>query len=291
MTYSLVQNNTDKKQRADVLLTNAYPQYSRAALTKLFNMGLVKNEVKQLKPGDKIQPNNSVYADVSPIEKVADSIDMPIMYQDENIIVVNKPAGVISHARGRYWDEPSVASFIREKVSGFEGERAGIVHRLDRATSGVMVCAKNPETLSYLQKQFSNRTVSKTYVALVNGLVEPKKGLIDVPLSRNPNKPQTFIVSASGKPAQTKYIIISNQDNISAVKLQPLTGRTHQLRIHMQYINKPIIGDVLYNGDANQRLMLHAHTISINVPNIGKKTFIAPIPKEFIKLCKQLSTL
>ena len=291
MAFASIINQTVKPLRADILLASFYPQYSRAALAKLFDMNLIQKNSKAIKPGEKIQPNISISADISPIEQIADVIDIPIIYQDDNIIVVNKPAGIISHARGKHWDEASVASFIRDKVSNLSGERAGIVHRLDRATSGVMVCAKNSATLSFLQKQFSNRLVKKTYIAIVNGDIEPKKGIIDIPLARNPSKPQTFAVNANGKSAQTEYHVICQEGNFSALQLHPLTGRTHQLRIHLQYLNKPIIGDSLYGGQEYKRLMLHAHSITINIPDKGVKTFIAPLPKDFNNLCNQLSTL
>lgn len=291
MSFTSIVNQTDKSVRADVLLASFYPQYSRAALTKLFDMNLIQKNSVVIKPGEKVQPNISISADISPIEQVADVIDIPIIYQDNNIVVVNKPVGMISHARGKYWDEASVASFIRDKISGMEGERAGIVHRLDRATSGVMVCAKNTNTMSFLQKQFSKRSVQKTYIAIVNGDLVPKKGIIDIPLARNPSKPQTFIVNASGKSAQTEYHVICQQGKFSAIQLHPLTGRTHQLRIHLQYLNKPIVGDTLYGGQEHKRLMLHAHSITINTPDKGMQTFIAPLPKDFSSLCNQLSTL
>ncbi|MDQ5885327.1 MAG: rRNA synthase [Patescibacteria group bacterium] len=291
MSFTTIINKTQNPLRADVLLASFYPQYSRAALTKLFDMNLIQKNSVAIKAGEKIQPNISIFADISPIEQVADVIDIPIIYQDDNIIVVNKPAGMISHARGKYWDEASVASFIRDKVSGMVGERAGIVHRLDRATSGVMVCAKNTDTLSFIQKQFSKRSVQKTYIAIVNGDIEPKKGIIDIPLARNPSKPQTFVVNANGKSAQTEYQVTYQEGNFSALQLHPLTGRTHQLRIHLQYLNKPIVGDTLYGGQKNERLMLHAHSITINSPDKGIQTFKAPLPKDFTNLCSQLSTL
>lgn len=291
MSFTSLTNKTDKPIRADVLLASFYPQYSRAALTKLFDMNLVHKNKDVIKPGDKIQPYTAIFADISPIQQVAEVIDIPIIYQDKNVIVVNKPPGMISHARGKYWDEASVASFMRDKVSGMDGERAGIVHRLDRATSGVMVCAKNTQTLSFLQKQFSKRKVIKTYIAIVNGVLEPPESIIDIPLARNPSKPQTFIVNANGKSAKTEYHVLCQQDIYSAIKLYPLTGRTHQLRVHLKYLNKPIIGDSLYGGKEYKRLMLHAYSIKINIPEKGEQTYTAPLPNEFISLCNQLSTL
>src|SRR5690606_19672441 len=120
------------------------------------------------------------------------------------VLVVDKPSGVISHARGKYFDEPSVASFVRQKT-GQKGERSGIVHRLDRATSGVMITAKNQETLSLLQKQFSQRKTKKTYMAVIEGSMPTESGMIDMPIGRNPKVPQTFHVTEMGKNAITRY--------------------------------------------------------------------------------------
>lgn len=279
--FNKIVNTSEKNERADVLLANAYTQYSRAALVKLFDLGKILNNDKLAKPGDKLKPGDYILADLSAIEAPAAEIDIPVIYEDNSVIVVNKPTGVISHARGRYWDEPSVASFIRQKTVGFDDERAGIVHRLDRATSGVMICAKNKAALAYLQKQFSNRSVNKTYIAVVNGTTDPIEGVIDVPLGRNPNNPKTFMPDANGKSAITEYHTEFKGKSKSILKLHPLTGRTHQLRVHLKYINHSIIGDELYGGEKADRLMLHAHTLEITIPSGDRKVFTADIPEDF----------
>jgi len=280
-TIQNIVNTQTTAVRADMLLANNHPEYSRAALVKLFEMQKISKNGELAKPGDKIQPNMSIDADLSLITQKADVIPLPILYEDENVIVINKPAGIISHARGRYWDEASVASFIRDKTSGFIGERAGIVHRLDRATSGVMICAKDQTTLSALQKQFSMRKVHKTYVAVINGQITPKEGLIDVPLGRNPKNPKTFMPDPDGKEAKTEYHTSVEYKDKSQLVLHPLTGRTHQLRVHLQYMKHPIIGDELYGGAPADRMYLHAHTLEITIPGGERKKFEAPIPEEF----------
>ena len=267
--------------RADVLLANSYPEYSRAALAKLFDMQKITKNLQPIKAGDKIQPNTEIVADINELAKKANVIPLPILYEDENVIVINKPTGIISHARGRYWDEASVASFIRDKTSGFSGERGGIVHRLDRATSGVMICAKNQSTLSMLQKQFSERKVHKTYMAIITGMLQPQDGVIDVPLARSTTEPNTFVPNKEGKRAQTEYHTIKTSGIYSQILLKPLTGRTHQLRVHLQYMKHPIVGDTLYKGEAADRLYLHATSLEITIPGKERKTFVAPLPTEF----------
>lgn len=277
----ILTNNSEAAVRADVLLANAFPEYSRAALAKLFDMDVITKDDIAIKPGDKIQPSVSIHADISALTQKAEVIPLPVIYEDDNVIVINKPAGIISHARGRYWDEASVASFIRDKTSGFVGERAGIVHRLDRATSGVMICAKNQSSLSYLQRQFSDRKVQKKYFAIIAGKLTPEEGLIDVPLGRNPKNPKTFMPDPEGKQAKTEYHTDKNDGAYTTLTLHPLTGRTHQLRVHLAYLKHPIVGDALYGGTPAPRLFLHAHTIEITLPGGVRRQFEAPLPKDF----------
>lgn len=262
-------------------LALAYPQYSRAYLARLIDSGEVKVDGKPGKAGQKLRAENSVTlaVDLSQ-EQTIDDIELPILHEDENVLVINKPAGVISHSRGKYWYEPSVASFVRQKTNQ-DGDRSGIVHRLDRATSGVMICAKNSETLSFLQKQFSARKVKKTYFAIISGHMKIREAVIDMPIERNPKAPATFRVGPNGKESQTKYTVVKEREAHELVKLEPLTGRTHQLRVHLAYQNHPIVGDLLYNGETADRLYLHAYTLEITLPNGERKTYTAPLPEAF----------
>ena len=279
---NIVIDETTAKTRADILLAKQYTQYSRAALGKLFDMGLVLIDGKPARRGDKPSLGQSMTADITPIQQEPDVIQLPVIYEDNDVIVVDKPAGIISHSRGRYWHEASVASFIRDKTKDMHGERAGIVHRLDRATSGVMIAAKTEAAQAYLQKQFAARTVKKQYVALVNGQPDQSVARIEAPLLRNPHNPKLFIVDTNGKPATTTYQVSDTQNGVSKIVLTPLTGRTHQLRVHMQYINHPILGDDLYGPmHKEDRLYLHAHTLTIKIPSGQLKTFTAPLPKIF----------
>jgi 23S rRNA pseudouridine1911/1915/1917 synthase len=266
--------------RTDKLLASTFPEYSRAAIAKLFALNLIKSNGEPLQPGNKLRPGAVIEYDLGPLQEKPEVITLPILYEDKDVIVVNKPAGIISHARGKFWQEASVASFIRDRVSGMDGERGGIVHRLDRATSGVMICAKNEATLKFLQKQFQDRKVNKTYIALTSNKPKQEKAVIDAPIGRNLSNPKKFHVIKDGKTAQTTYEVTGSHDGTYKVRLQPHTGRTHQLRIHLAYINCPIIGDDLYGGKSASRLMLHAHTLEIELPCGSKKLFSAPIPKD-----------
>lgn len=285
------------KQRLDHYLAEQYTDISRAFLQKLCtnDQVLVNGQPKRsgfkLKPSDKIE----VLYDMAGIEKIED-IDLPILYQDKDVLVINKPAGVISHSRGKYWNEPSVASFIRQKTNtdplsgvtprkkakdGVVGGRAGIVHRLDRATSGIMICAKTQPAMAFLQNEFADRKVIKTYIAIVSGHLNPTQAIIDMPIERNPKAPSTFRAGPNGKVAQTQYKVTKSFKDYDLVHLEPRTGRTHQLRVHMQQQKHPIVGDTLYGGESHERLMLHACKLKIKLPSGKIETFSAPIPTEF----------
>lgn len=273
--------DNDGVVRVDKYLAALHPEFSRAAIAKLFDLKLIKLHGESIAPGYKLRPGATFEYDLGPLQERPEVIQLPVIFEDENTIVVDKPAGIISHARGRFWQEASVASFIRDKISGMDGERGGIVHRLDRATSGVMICAKNEAALKYLQKQFSDRKVQKEYVAVVPGRLEHAHAAIDAPIIRNPKDPKRFMISESGKLAQTDYETTHESLQYTTVKLLPKTGRTHQLRLHLKYIGKPIIGDDLYGGEPAKRLMLHARRLTIQLPDGTHHTFTTPIPKEF----------
>jgi 23S rRNA pseudouridine1911/1915/1917 synthase len=166
------------------------------------------------------------------------------------------------------------------------GDRAGIVHRLDRATSGIMICAKTPEAMSWLQKQFSLRKVKKIYMAIVSGTPAQPEAIIDMPIERNPKKPQTFRAGPNGKSAVTVYKVLEANQNLSLLELKPTTGRTHQLRVHLKQLNLPILGDSLYEGAKADRLYLHAFSLEITLLNKQRMVFNAPLPPDFKRLMK-----
>lgn len=268
--------------RADVILCRMYPEYSRAALAKLFTKGLVSYKGKILKAGDKLLADSQLEADLTSLVPSRNDIDIPVLYEDDDCIVLNKPAGVLTHLHGIFNPEATVASFLRHKLTDLDGIRAGIVHRLDRATSGVIICAKSARAQQYLQKQFAERTVQKTYIAVVEGVPREAEAIIDLPIERNPKAPATFRVGSNGKPASTRYKVVETDEHRSIVELFPKTGRTHQLRVHLAYIGHPIVGDPLYgSGSHGDRLYLHAKQLDIVIPSGERKVFIAPVPPEF----------
>ena len=240
------------------------------------------------KPGNKLRDNDIVRVDYDEGQLDAiPAIDLPIIYEDEDCMVLNKPAGVLTHSKGAFNPEATVATFLRDKLRGIEGERAGIVHRLDRATSGVIICAKTGAALSFLQKQFSERKVKKTYDAVIAGTLVPAEAIIDMAIERNPKAPATFRVGPNGKPAITQYKTLRVSAKHSLVELKPETGRTHQLRVHLAQLGHPIVGDRLYGGEPATRLLLHARRLEITLPGRERKTFEAPLPDLFLNIIEE----
>ncbi len=271
-------------RRVDVVVQQHAPRLSRAFVQKLGDQGKITVNGKPAKAGYKLRENDQLALDYD--ERELDEIphiDLPVLYEDDDCIVLNKPAGVLTHSKGAFNPEGTVATFLRDKLQGMDGERAGIVHRLDRATSGVIICAKNQAALSWLQKQFAQRKVKKTYDAIVVGRLQPEEAIIDMPIERNPKAPATFRVGANGKNAVTHYKTLQTNKRYSLLELKPETGRTHQLRVHLVELKHPIVGDTLYNGEPAERLFLHALSLEITLPSRERKVFDAPLPAEFSK--------
>jgi 23S rRNA pseudouridine1911/1915/1917 synthase len=273
-----------RAQRLDQKVIELFPDLPRKYAVTLIETGKVTVNGKVVeKAGYKLRGANDVVVDYDPkqLDEIAD-IDLEILYEDADCLVLHKPLGVLTHSKGAFNPEATVASFIRKRIKDFPGERAGIVHRLDRATSGVIICAKTPEALSFLQKQFSQRKVKKTYAAVVTGHMTETHAIIDMPIERNPKKPQTFRVGSNGKPSVTEYIVAKSGERYDLLTLKPQTGRTHQLRVHLHHLGHPIVGDTLYEGEVADRLYLHAEELEITLPNRERKTFHVPIPDSFL---------
>jgi 23S rRNA pseudouridine1911/1915/1917 synthase len=275
------------KTRLDLELSNRYPELSRSTWQKHVKAGHVSVN------GDvQISPKADILASDVLAVSIPDAIDfsqdsLPIVYIDDNVIVINKPVGILSHSKGAMNDEFTVAGFFaRYSTYNADTNRPGIVHRLDRDTSGIMIGARNEQTATLLQKQFADRKTKKTYMAIVDGIPKSPKAQIDLPIGRNPSAPSTFRVDVKGKAALTKYEVIAENDHNALVKLYPRTGRTHQLRVHMKYINTPIKGDKVY-GKPSDRLYLHAASLEITIPESTRMTFEAPIPQAFIDIFPQ----
>lgn len=253
--------------RLDHRLVKEHPDYNRSTLQRFIRAGFVKVNGEPVK-----KPNFQVLED-DKIELSApnDFKTLPkpeTIYEDDNVIVLNKPAGMLSMAKGEWCPETTLEDF------------GLLVHRLDRDTSGVVILAKNEETQKMLRKQFQDRKTHKTYVAIVEGHPKMDEALIDLPIIRNLKRPNTFLVAPGGKESKTYYRVLKSNDKYSLLELKPETGRTHQLRVHLNYLGCPILGDSVY-GNGGERMYLHAHKLEITIPDGDRRTFEAPVPAEF----------
>ncbi|MBP7760616.1 RluA family pseudouridine synthase [Candidatus Saccharibacteria bacterium] len=271
--------------RLDAYMAQYWPERSRAQWQKLIADKHVRvNGEFVTKVSFELGEDDEVTVK-APKPPVLDG-EIDVIYEDDHVLVMNKAAGILSHAKGIMPDEFTVAEFVRRHLH-FTPEtnenRAGIVHRLDRETSGVIIAAKDEETVRLLQRQFHDRKAKKTYIAIVRGTPKHHEANIDIPIGRNPKRPSSFRVDPSGKPAQTHYEVLGSRGGMSVVRLRPTTGRTHQLRVHMAYIGAPILGDNLYDGGKSpiDRLCLHAQQLEITIPESQRRTFIAQLPKDF----------
>jgi 23S rRNA pseudouridine1911/1915/1917 synthase len=277
-------------ERIAAFLANVGPEYSRSFWQKRCEAGDVQVNDKVVKASYKLVPDDVVRVTI-PETPVFEQQSLPVIYEDDDVIVINKPSGVLTHAKGAESHEFTVAEFVRPRTTdGLDTNRPGIVHRLDRGTSGVIIAAKNNEAKRWLQGQFSKRNVKKTYLALVEGHLRQPEAILRLPIERNPKKPQTFRVGANGKPAETAYKVTKSYKDFDLVELKPHTGRTHQLRVHLEYLSHPIVGDPIYGKESKQlgRMFLHAHQLELTLPSRERKVFTAPLPPE---LQQYLNTL
>jgi 23S rRNA pseudouridine1911/1915/1917 synthase len=287
--YTFIAENPE---RLDVFLTRSLPEYSRSFVQKLCHEGRVAvADQPETKASRTLHTGDEVVVEM-PTFEASKPQDFEVLFEDDDVLVINKPAGVLTHAKGALSEEFTIGEFVRPRTTDApESNRPGIVHRLDRGTSGVIIAAKNPAAKRWLQKQFSTRKVKKAYIALVNGHPKEPTALIQLPIERNPKKPQTFRVGGNGKPAETTYETLRAYQHTTLLKLMPKTGRTHQLRVHLLYLGCPIVGDTLYGAPEPRlgRMFLHAAELELTLPSRERKVFRAPLAPELQKYLETLA--
>jgi 23S rRNA pseudouridine1911/1915/1917 synthase len=254
---------------------------------------------KIVNSGDSI---SLTWDEVIETDLVPEDLPLTIIYEDERTIVIDKAQGMVVHpGAGNHSGTLANALYFRRLQKGAEegkglrqGLRPGIVHRLDKDTSGVIIAAYDDEALDYLARQFKQRQTKKTYAAIIKGILPQTKGKIDTYIARDPRDRKKFAVHESkGKKSLTYYKVIKEWKGYSLVLLRPKTGRTHQLRVHLKHLGHPILGDPLYGGADPKfpglTLMLHAKRLSISLPPDGiRMSFKSPLPQRFKKLIKIL---
>ncbi|MFW6111568.1 MAG: RluA family pseudouridine synthase [Candidatus Bipolaricaulota bacterium] len=279
----------ERNTRIDKLLATLLPSRSRSRWQKLINQGHVTIEDSRIKPSYKVTPGERIDIEVpesfNSRELVPQQLPLEIVYEDSSIIGINKPDSLVVHP-GPGHQKGTLANGLIYRYPDLPGlpdpTRPGIVHRLDKNTSGILVIARTNEAFRDLKGQFKDREVEKEYLALVSGRLKENRGLIDAPVGRSSKDKTKMTVKLGGKEAQTRFRVINRLSDFTLLKVMPLTGRTHQIRVHMDYIGHRILGDRYYGGPPHNRLMLHSKRLKVKHPETGKIISLeAPTPQEF----------
>ena len=288
---------TDQTGRIDKVLTTLEPEITRSQLKNLINDGHVTVNGQAVKPKYKVQAGDKislVKPEPQSLELTPENIPLDIVYEDDDVIVVNKPQGMVVHPAPGHPDHTLVNALLyHSPLSTINGTfRPGIVHRIDKDTSGLLMVAKNDLAHQSLAEQLRNKTNKREYLALVYGQIKEDEGTIDAPLGRNPQDRKKQAVVKGGRHAVTHFKVLKRYDNFTLVKCILETGRTHQIRVHMKYIGHPLVGDPLYGprkviGKDGQ--FLHAALLGFKHPRTGKElVFEAPLPENFQKMLDKL---
>jgi 23S rRNA pseudouridine1911/1915/1917 synthase len=291
-------------ERLDRALALAWPELSRSQWQQLIREGLVTIGGTPVRGSLRLEGGEQVVADLPEIaetELVAQDIPLDVLYEDADLLVVDKPAGMVVHPAPGHSEGTLVNAVLGycPDLEGVGGERRpGIVHRLDRDTSGVIVVAKNDRALRHLQRQFKRRSVQKTYLALVDGLIQPPQAVIDAAIGRDPRHRQRMAVippgsSARSRRAVTYYRLERTFEQHSLIRAEPRTGRTHQIRVHLAFAGYPIAGDTVYGRKRPtlplERHFLHAASLTFRRPSDDEEvTVAAALPDDLLTLLAAL---
>lgn len=285
--------------RLDMLLVARHPERSRTSIQKAIDAGCATINGEPGKSGIRLEVGDEVVYDLpdelpkAPIQ--AEDIPLEILYEDEAILVVNKPAGLVVHPAAGNQNGTLVSALLFREPEGFasvgeDADRPGIVHRLDKDTSGVLVIARTPEAHAALKQSFQERKVDKIYLTIAQGHFKESFDAIEEPIGRDPKNRQRMAVVADGREALTKYRVIAEEHGMSLLQVRLYTGRTHQIRVHLAHIGHPVLGDGLYGGPRKwapfscPRQMLHAWKLALPHPITGERVvFTAPTPPDFRK--------
>jgi 23S rRNA pseudouridine1911/1915/1917 synthase len=282
--------------RADKVLAQAFPAHSRAALQRAFEAGLVRRNGATIAKSDEVKPGDAIdfsLPEVVPAELRAVPIPLDVLYEDEHLLAVNKASGMIVHPGAGTGEDTLVHALLAHCAGGLSGvggvERPGIVHRLDKETSGVLLVAKNDRAHRGLSEQFAGRHLRKEYLALVSGVPRLASGVIERAIARHPVHRERMTVGEGGRPARTDWEVIEVfGDKAALVRCRIHSGRTHQIRVHLKSIGHPLLGDSIYGWRQSPilpvcpRVMLHAERIAFLHPIDARPLdFHAPLPADF----------
>ncbi len=296
----LTVGESDAGLRLDVFLAERNPELSRSRIQGLIEESLVTVNDRPAKAGYRVRQGDTVSMVVpepEPLHIEPEAIPLDIIYEDEHLIVINKPRGMVVHPGAGNYTGTLVNALLHHcpDLSGINGvTRPGIVHRLDKDTSGLLMVAKDDFTHLDLARQLEKRTVSKGYLALVYGEPGRERGTVNAPIGRHPRDRKRMAANVrNGKPAVTHYEVLRRYKGYTLLRVTPETGRTHQIRVHLTHIGLPLVGDLIY-GRARPALglegqFLHAHKLGFVHPRTGEQLlFTAPLPPELEAVLQQL---
>lgn len=286
-------------QRIDRYVADLLPDLSRAAVQRLIDQDLVKVNGLSVKPSYRLGEGDQITVQLPPSEDVPlepEPIPLDIAYEDGDLIVVNKPAGVVVHP-GRGHGRGTLLNALLAhcpELAQLVGDRPGIIHRLDKDTSGLIIVAKNEAAQRDLQRQFKSREVKKVYLALLEGRLEPERGIVEAPIGRHPRQRRRMaVVIRGGREARTEYVVLEYLGEFTLVQVLPETGRTHQVRVHFSSLGHPLVGDPVYGFRRSslglRRQFLHAQTLGFRLPGSGSYIELtAPLPQDLEQVLVEL---
>ena len=290
-------------ERLDRFITEQITEHSRSEIQRWIHEGNVRVNQRLAKPAQRLNLGDRIQIIVptpQPSTIIPESIPLDILYEDEDLISVDKPAGLVVHPAPGHESGTLVNAILHHcpDIEGVGGvKRPGIVHRLDKDTSGIILVAKNDRAHRYLQTQFKKRTIEKTYLALLIGQLEPRQGQINAPIGRDPRhrKRMAIVPAEHGREAITAFEVEAYYGTSTLVSVHPLTGRTHQIRVHFDSLGHPVVGDVIYGPRRDNyklgRHFLHAHQLRFHRPSDDEVlTLRSPLPPDLQTFLDRLST-
>ena len=289
----------EEGSRLDSYATSRCPQLSRSHVQRLIEDGLVTVNGRASKSGYKMQSGDRIEVEIplpQPIAPQPEDIPLSIVYEDDDMLVIDKPAGLTVHPAPGHSEHTLVNAILAHcPALSINGSiRPGIVHRLDKDTSGLMMIAKNDAAQRDLSNQIKSRSVLKQYTVLVHGHLSPEEGVIEAPIGRDPSARKRMAIVASGRAARTRYSVLKYFKGYTLLEVTLETGRTHQIRVHMSATGFPVVGDAVYGKASNivARQFVHASRLGFNLPSNGKRVeFTAPLPGDLEEAVERVARL
>ena len=287
-------------ERLDAYIASKLNSISRTNVKRLVEDGNVVVNGKVPKVSYKVQVNDEIEIEIPEAKELdiqAEDIPIEVVYEDSDIIVVNKPKGLVVHPANGNWDGTlvnAIMAICKDSLSGIGGEiRPGIVHRLDKDTSGLLIIAKSDKAHLNMSEQIKNREVKKIYYALVRGIVSENEATINMPIGRSTKDRKKMAVTKDGKEAVTHFKVIERFSKYTLLEVKIDTGRTHQIRVHLSEIGYPVVGDEVYSNGKNEcgihGQLLHAKSLDFKHPTTGEQMHLeAELPEEFLKVLERL---